>query len=188
MSAREALHHDWFRTAPDTHNAQAHENIIRRVTREDSCSTTVTQFPNSNAPSRATVLRPTMPSFHSTSNYSQRTTLCVAALADEDTLDSEMTRSISNQSTLSCYSAANAPFDPNVTLLSRLSTQRESDEVDGKSRDSDEVEGKVFRITRGGLQQAAWGDDSDQAQRTLGGHSVASMRRSSQTQLRTSTA
>lgn len=32
VSAREALHHAWFRHAPTTHMAHAHSNIVRRVT------------------------------------------------------------------------------------------------------------------------------------------------------------
>jgi len=36
LSAREALHHDWFRTAPNTHMAQAHSRMVSRMT---SCGT-----------------------------------------------------------------------------------------------------------------------------------------------------
>jgi len=34
VSAREALHHAWFRTAPDNHMREAHQAIVRRVTSE----------------------------------------------------------------------------------------------------------------------------------------------------------
>lgn len=36
LSAREALHHDWFRRAPNTHMAQAHSRMVSRMT---SCCT-----------------------------------------------------------------------------------------------------------------------------------------------------
>mmetsp|Transcript_46452 Transcript_46452/g.72449 ORF Transcript_46452/g.72449 Transcript_46452/m.72449 type:complete len:427 (-) Transcript_46452:520-1800(-) len=41
VSAREALHHSWFRTAPDNHMTEAHSAIVRRVTSEATAATTV---------------------------------------------------------------------------------------------------------------------------------------------------
>jgi serine/threonine protein kinase len=41
LSAREALHHSWFRTAPDVHMAEAHSAIVRRFTSEATAATTV---------------------------------------------------------------------------------------------------------------------------------------------------
>jgi serine/threonine protein kinase len=37
VSAREALHHVWFRTAPDQHMAEAFSTIVRRYTSEATC-------------------------------------------------------------------------------------------------------------------------------------------------------
>lgn len=44
VSAREALHHPWFRTAPDIHMAEAHSAIVRRFTSEATAATTVRQL------------------------------------------------------------------------------------------------------------------------------------------------
>lgn len=156
VSAREALDHGWFRTAPDRHNAEAHENIIRRVTREESVAsyaTTVTQRPGSRVPSRATVHRPTVRSFISRSSNGARSdaTRFNGILGKEDDLRSEVTRH-SSEVTLCCVSSHTASQEQVTLDDDGTATTQVEDEKDS-------VDGKVFRITRGGLQQAAWGGD-----------------------------
>lgn len=163
VSAREALHHNWFRTAPDTHNAEAHDNIIRRITREDSFATTVTLLPGSRAPSRSVVRVTTARTALSASSHGMKSD--TMQHSSEEELESATRHSSSDHSVHTQHSPTKAPSEAdeahchrsarkcNHLTVPRLPVQDRC----GK----DDVEGKVFWITRGGLQQAAWSGDRE---------------------------
>jgi len=49
VSAREALHHNWFRTAPDNHRAEVLSAIVRRFTSEATTASRITQAQSGGA-------------------------------------------------------------------------------------------------------------------------------------------
>jgi serine/threonine protein kinase len=180
LSAREALDHDWFRTAPDRHNAEAHENIIRRATREGSVAsyaTTATQYLYSRAPSRATIPRPSLRTRNSESSYDTQSEATringIIRGSCEDDLRTEITRqSVDTRSDVSQLStSSHVNLDgcgPPRAQLPHLIGHRDrmwgeektvkvalSQDSDDDDEEEVEVEDKVFRIARGGLQTPA---------------------------------
>lgn len=178
VSAREALQHRWFRTAPDNHNSEAQDNIIRRLTRETSFATTVTHFgpdsrPGSRRPSRApslvgadsivprcpTMLRPTLSIFSDSNLPSARTHGSPRATTEDDA------RSVKSDVTRAYGSVLNTDNLDGVRseATSTWSLGAATSEAEGDANDpQDHAESKRFRITRGGLQRAAWGIGDDE--------------------------
>jgi len=173
VSAREALQHRWFRTAPDKHNAEAQDNISRRFTRENSFATTATFFgpdsrPGSRRPSRAPTLAdpdstcsrfPTLPrpSLSARSDVTRiNGSLRVTAEDDTRSVRSDVTRwcGVLNTDDLRSDTRTSSPQSVHTCFTPVT-------DVDPDENQKDHVEGKVFRITRGGLQQAAWGEEAE---------------------------
>jgi len=109
VSAREALHHSWFRTAPDTHMAEAHAAIVRRFTSEATAATTVTR----RLTSEATTIR-----------ASRMTLPCTSISVDSCTVQENITTVAS----ITPLSIATSPCTS--MLLGRLSQRKDKNSLD----------------------------------------------------------
>jgi len=164
VSAREALQHQWFHTAPDNHNALAQDNIIRNWSRatRTSFATTATLFgvdsrPSSRRPSRA-------PSLTSPDALAPRPPRGTTPWPTSSIIDS-MSNNTGEEEPRSDFTGVTGVLHlPGEEWMSSGQTshacisslQAGLAEEDPK----EDVEGKVFQIARGGLQQAAWTEDN----------------------------
>jgi serine/threonine protein kinase len=143
VSAREALQHNWFHTAPDTHNAVAQEAIMRRLTSETSFATSLAYLPGSHF---SCGTRSTM---HTQISRGTRSTVRTLLPVDDDDGDEDGDGTCSDQ----VSHEGNSRETNRGTIKGSMQL---GNDLESSLESKASVEGKVFQIARGGLQAAAW--------------------------------
>lgn len=170
VSAREALHHLWFRRAPDRHMVRAHDAISRRVTSQATAATTDTLFPPSRAVSAVSTVRSRM-SMRGGEEVDQgdmrasTATRLVLRASMRSGVESEApSRAASNHSVQSFHTVHLSSQEPE-----QAPEPTEDPEPAQYLEAGCKPPSKVFRIGHGGLQQAAWSEVNEKSRKSVHG-------------------